>query len=60
MIIGSPETIRARIDAFSSVRRRRVMVVTLAPDYPSRLRSYELLATEAMSEENAASRSISS
>ena len=45
MIIGTPETIRARIDAVvERYDADEIMVVTLAPDYASRRRSYELLA----------------
>jgi luciferase family oxidoreductase group 1 len=45
MIIGSPETVRARIDALvETYAADEVMVVTIAPDYATRARSYELLA----------------
>jgi luciferase family oxidoreductase group 1 len=45
MIIGSPETARAKIDALvEKYAADEVMVVTIAPDYASRMRSYELLA----------------
>jgi luciferase family oxidoreductase group 1 len=45
MIIGSPATIRPRIDALvEKYGADEVMVVTIAPDYASRRRSYELLA----------------
>ncbi len=45
MIIGTPETIRARIDeVVARYAADEIMVVTLAPDYASRRRSYELLA----------------
>jgi luciferase family oxidoreductase group 1 len=45
MIIGSPATIRPRIDALvEKYGADEVMVVTIAPDYAARRRSYELLA----------------
>ena len=45
MIIGSPATARTRIDAVvEKYGADEVMVVTIAPDYASRRRSYELLA----------------
>jgi luciferase family oxidoreductase group 1 len=45
LIAGSPETVRARIEAIvESYAADEVMVVTIAPDYAGRLRSYELLA----------------
>jgi luciferase family oxidoreductase group 1 len=45
MIIGSPATARARIDALvEKYGADEVMVVTIAPDYATRRRSYELLA----------------
>jgi luciferase family oxidoreductase group 1 len=45
MIIGSPATIRSRIDALvEKYGADEIMVVTIAPDYTARRRSYELLA----------------
>ena len=45
MIIGSPATIRPRIDALvEKYGADDIMVVTIAPDYAARRRSYELLA----------------
>jgi luciferase family oxidoreductase group 1 len=45
MIIGSPATVRARIDALvEKYGADEVMVLTIAPDYATRQRSYELLA----------------
>ena len=45
MIIGSPATVRTRIDALvEKYGADEVMVVTIAPDYATRRRSYELLA----------------
>ena len=45
MIIGSPATVRTRIDELvERYAADEVMVVTIAPDYPTRMRSYELLA----------------
>ena len=45
MIVGSPATVRARIEELvENYAADEVMVVTIAPDYPTRLRSYELLA----------------
>jgi luciferase family oxidoreductase group 1 len=45
LIAGSPETVRARIEAIvESYAADEIMVVTIAPDYATRLRSYELLA----------------
>jgi luciferase family oxidoreductase group 1 len=45
MIIGSPATARARIEELvKTYAADEVMVVTIAPDYDSRMRSYELLA----------------
>ena len=45
MIIGSPVTVRTRIDELvEKYAADEVMVVTIAPDYASRMRSYELLA----------------
>jgi len=45
MIAGSPETIRARIEAIvEQYGADEIMVVTIAPDYATRRRSYELLA----------------
>jgi len=45
MIIGSPATIRPRIDALvEKYGADEIMVVTIAPDYAARRRSYELLA----------------
>ncbi|HEV8020151.1 MAG TPA: LLM class flavin-dependent oxidoreductase [Candidatus Lustribacter sp.] len=45
LIAGSPETVRRRIDAIvEAYGADEIMVVTIAPDYALRLRSYELLA----------------
>jgi luciferase family oxidoreductase group 1 len=45
MIIGSPATARAKIDELvERYAADEVMIVTVAPDYPSRMRSYDLLA----------------
>ena len=45
MIFGSPATVRAGIDALiETYAADEVMVVTIAPDYATRRRSYELLA----------------
>lgn len=45
MIIGSPNTVRPRIEELvDKYGADEVMVVTIAPDYASRRRSYELLA----------------
>jgi luciferase family oxidoreductase group 1 len=45
MIIGSPETVRAKIEQVAqSYGADEIMVVTIAPDYETRTRSYELLA----------------
>ena len=45
MIIGSPATAKARIDALvENYAADEVMVLTIAPDYAARTRSYELLA----------------
>ena len=45
MIIGSPNTVRPRIEELvEKYGADEVMVVTIAPDYASRQRSYELLA----------------
>jgi luciferase family oxidoreductase group 1 len=45
MIIGSPETVRAKIDAIvDTYAADEIMVVTIAPDYAARTRSYALLA----------------
>lgn len=45
MIIGSPATVRVRIEELiERYAADEVMVVTIAPDYETRLRSYELLA----------------
>ncbi|GAC1541478.1 MAG: LLM class flavin-dependent oxidoreductase [Vulcanimicrobiaceae bacterium] len=46
MIAGSPETVRRRIETIVEEHAAdEVIVVTIAPDYASRLRSYELLAS---------------
>jgi alkanesulfonate monooxygenase SsuD/methylene tetrahydromethanopterin reductase-like flavin-dependent oxidoreductase (luciferase family) len=46
LITGSPATIRARIDAVvETYAADEIMVVTIAPDYALRRRSYELLAS---------------
>lgn len=45
LIAGSPATVRRRIDAIvETYAADEVMVVTIAPDYATRLRSYELLS----------------
>jgi len=45
MIIGSPATAKARIDTLvENYAADEVMVLTIAPDYATRTRSYELLA----------------
>jgi alkanesulfonate monooxygenase SsuD/methylene tetrahydromethanopterin reductase-like flavin-dependent oxidoreductase (luciferase family) len=45
MIIGSSATVKARIDALAeNYAADEVMVLTIAPDYAARTRSYELLA----------------
>jgi luciferase family oxidoreductase group 1 len=45
IIAGSPETVRARIETLvTTYAADEVMVVTIAPDYELRRRSYELLA----------------
>ena len=45
MIIGSPSTARARIDAVAEkYGADEIMVVTIAPDYATRTQSYALLA----------------
>jgi luciferase family oxidoreductase group 1 len=45
MIIGSPAAARAKIDELAECYGAdEVMVVTIAPDYATRMRSYELLA----------------
>jgi luciferase family oxidoreductase group 1 len=45
MLIGSPATVRARIDELAAnYGADEVMVLTVAPDYATRRRSYELLA----------------
>jgi len=45
LIAGTPETVRARIDAIvETYAADEIMVVTIAPDYATRRRSYELLA----------------
>jgi luciferase family oxidoreductase group 1 len=45
VIAGSPETVRAKIDALVARHGAdEAMVVTIVPDYAARLRSYELLA----------------
>jgi len=45
MIIGSPQTVRTHIAALvEKYAADEVMVVTIAPDYATRSRSYELLA----------------
>jgi luciferase family oxidoreductase group 1 len=45
MIIGSPETVRAKIDAIvDTYAADEIMIVTIAPDYAARTRSYALLA----------------
>jgi luciferase family oxidoreductase group 1 len=44
-IAGSPATVRARIEAtIAEHGANEAMIVTITPDYPARLRSYELLA----------------
>jgi alkanesulfonate monooxygenase SsuD/methylene tetrahydromethanopterin reductase-like flavin-dependent oxidoreductase (luciferase family) len=45
MIIGSPETVRAKIERVAeSYGADEIMVLTIAPDYATRMRSYALLA----------------
>ncbi len=45
MTAGSPQTVRRRIETIVEQHEAdEVVVVTIAPDYASRLRSYELLA----------------
>ena len=45
LITGSPDTVRARIEAVvENYAADEIMVVTIAPDYALRQRSYELLA----------------
>jgi luciferase family oxidoreductase group 1 len=45
MIVGSPATVRARLETLvRAYEADELMVVTIAPDYASRTRSYELLA----------------
>jgi len=45
MLIGSPESVRAKIDAVvDTYAADEIMVVTIAPDYATRTRSYALLA----------------
>jgi luciferase family oxidoreductase group 1 len=45
ILAGSPATVRAGIERIvEAYAADEVMVVTITPDYPSRLRSYELLA----------------
>jgi luciferase family oxidoreductase group 1 len=45
MIIGSPATVRTRTEELAAkYAADEVMVVTIAPDYAGRMRSYELLA----------------
>jgi alkanesulfonate monooxygenase SsuD/methylene tetrahydromethanopterin reductase-like flavin-dependent oxidoreductase (luciferase family) len=45
MIVGSPATVRARLETLvRAYAADELMVVTIAPDYASRMRSYELLA----------------
>jgi luciferase family oxidoreductase group 1 len=45
LVTGSPDTVRARIEAVvENYAADEIMVVTIAPDYALRQRSYELLA----------------
>jgi luciferase family oxidoreductase group 1 len=45
MLIGAPATVRAKIEAVAeSYGADEIMVVTIAPDYATRARSYALLA----------------
>ena len=45
VVVGDPATVKARIDDLAAAHGADdVLVVTIAPDYASRLRSYELLA----------------
>jgi luciferase family oxidoreductase group 1 len=45
MIVGSPATVCARLETLArAYAADELMVVTIAPDYASRMRSYELLA----------------
>jgi len=47
VIAGSPATVRARIETLVAEHAAdEAMIVTITPDYASRLRSYELLADE--------------
>jgi luciferase family oxidoreductase group 1 len=46
MVAGSPQTARARIEALIEEHGAdEAMIVTITPDYSSRVRSYELLAS---------------
>jgi luciferase family oxidoreductase group 1 len=48
MIVGSAATVRARLETLvRAYQADELMVVTIAPDYASRMRSYELLAAAA-------------
>jgi alkanesulfonate monooxygenase SsuD/methylene tetrahydromethanopterin reductase-like flavin-dependent oxidoreductase (luciferase family) len=45
VIVGSPETVRARVEALVAAHGvDEAMIVTIVPDTASRFRSYELLA----------------
>ncbi len=45
MAVGAPQTVRRRIESLAQeYGADEAMIVTIAPDYTSRLRSYELLA----------------
>jgi luciferase family oxidoreductase group 1 len=45
ILIGSPETVRAKIEAaIEAYGADEIMVITITPDYASRTRSYALLA----------------
>ena len=55
LITGSPTTARAKIEALArSHDADEAMIVTIVPDYASRERSYELLASAFAKEERAA------
>lgn len=55
LITGSPSAARAKIEALALAHEAdEAMIVTIAPDYASRERSYELLASAVAREERAA------
>jgi len=44
-VIGTPESVKAKLLAFQEqFSADELMIITITGDYPSRLRSYELLA----------------